>query len=71
MKHLLKSKWTSLQKLNGWKHYEVLNIFKNQNKVELFCVCKKNIKLLIPIEDLKNKNKWINDWIGKQYENKS
>ena len=25
---LLKSKWTSLKKINGWSHYEVLNIDK-------------------------------------------
>ena len=25
---LYKSKWTSLKKINGWKHYEVANIDK-------------------------------------------
>ena len=35
-----KSKWTSLKKLNGWKHYEVINIDKKSNKIELFAVAK-------------------------------
>ena len=30
-----KSKWASLKKLNGWKHYEVINIDKKSNKIEL------------------------------------
>ena len=67
MNYLLKSKWTSVKKLNGWKHYEVINIFKKQSKVEMICVCKKNIKFLIPIEDLKDQNKWLTGWIqGKK-----
>ena len=28
-----KSKWTSLEKLNGWKHYEVINVNKKSNKM--------------------------------------
>ena len=31
---LEKSKWTSLKKLHGWKHYEVINIDKKGNKIE-------------------------------------
>ena len=27
---LYKSKWTSLKKINGWKHYEVANIDKKK-----------------------------------------
>ena len=66
MNHLLNSKWTSIQKLNGWRHYEVFNIYKNKNKVEMFCVCERKVKILIPIEDLKDKNKWLTGWIGKE-----
>ena len=29
MSKLYKSKWTSLKKINGWKHYEVASIDKN------------------------------------------
>ena len=30
---LYKSKWTSLKKINGWKHYEVANIDKKIKKL--------------------------------------
>ena len=34
----------------------------------MFCVCERNIKTLVEIEDLKDKNKWIKGWIGKEEE---
>ena len=39
------SKWTSLKKLNGWKHYEVININKKNNQIELFAVCEKQTNM--------------------------
>jgi len=66
MIHLSKSKWTSIEKLNGWIHYEVLNVFKKKQEVEMFCVCESNIKVMIPINDLKNKSKWMTGWVGKK-----
>ena len=30
-----------IKKLNGWKHYEVINVNKKNNKIELFAVCEK------------------------------
>lgn len=65
MKHLFKAKWTSIEKLYGWRHYEVLNVFKNKQEVELFCVCQKDIKFNIPIKELKDKSKWLEGWQGK------
>jgi tryptophan-rich hypothetical protein len=62
MKNLIKTKWTSIRKLNGWLHYEVLNVFKKEEKIELFPVCERNLKLTIPIQDLKNESKWIKGW---------
>ena len=32
----------------------------------MLCVCEKNIKIIIPMKDLKNKNKWLNGWVGKE-----
>ena len=32
LSRLEKSKWTSLKKINGWSHYEVLNVDKKNNK---------------------------------------
>ena len=62
---LYKSKWTSLKKLNGWKHYEVININRQNNKIELFAVCKKEKRVIVKKEDLKNKNLWLRGWDSK------
>ena len=59
---LEKSKWTSLKKLNGWKHYEVINIDKKSNKIELFAVCEKEKRVTVKKEDLKNKSLWVRGW---------
>ena len=63
MNHLENSKWTAVQKINGWRHYEVVNIFKNDKKVEMFSVCDKKIKIFASFSELKNKKKWISGWI--------
>ena len=60
-----KSKWTSLKKLNGWKHYEVINIDKKSNKIELFAVCEKEKRVIVKKEDLKNKSLWVRGWDSK------
>ena len=57
-----KSKWTSLKKLNGWKHYEVMNIDKKNNQIELFAVCEKEKRVTITKEQLKNKLIWRRGW---------
>ena len=62
---LEKSKWTSLKKLNGWKHYEVINIDKKSNKIELFAVCEKEKRVIVKKEDLKNKSHWVRGWNSK------
>ena len=60
-----KSKWTSLKRLNGWKHYEVINIDKRNNKIELFAVCEKEKRVIVKKEDLMNKNLWVRGWDSK------
>ena len=62
---LEKSKWTSLKKYNGWKHYEVINIDKKSNKIELFAVCEKEKRVIVKKEDLKNKSLWVRGWNSK------
>ena len=64
-----KSKWTSLKKLNGWKHYEVINIDKKSNKIELFAVCEKEKRVIVKKEDLKDKSLWVRGWDSKVNEN--
>ena len=68
---LEKSKWTSLKKLNGWKHYEVINIDKKSNKIELFAVCEKEKRVIVKKEELKNKILWIRGWDSKMNKGKS
>tara|TARA_B100000073_G_scaffold105747_1_gene84845 strand:+ start:3327 stop:3557 length:231 start_codon:yes stop_codon:yes gene_type:complete len=59
---LKNSKWTSLKKLNGWKHYEVINIDNKNNQIELFAVCKNEIRVIVNKEDLKNNQIWKRGW---------
>ena len=60
-----KSKWTSLEKINGYKHYEVISINKKKNKIELFPICEKERRITVFKEDLKNKRIWIRGWDSK------
>ena len=62
LSRLEKSKWTSLKKINGWSHYEVLNVDKKNNKIELFAVCEKEKRVTITKEQLKNKLIWRRGW---------
>ena len=64
-----KSKWTSLKKLNGWKHYEVINIDKKSNKIELFAGCEKEKRVIVKKADLKNTSLWVRGWDSKVNEN--
>ena len=66
---LLKSKWTSLKKINGWSHYEVLNIDKKNDKIELFAVCEKEKRVIVSKKDLKDKQIWIRGWKPKPGKN--
>ena len=58
----LKSKWTSVKKLSGWRHYEVRNVYKKQNKLELFSVCNNKISIVVELKDLKDSAKWEHGW---------
>ena len=62
LSHLKKSKWTSLEKVNGWKHYEVLNVDKKKGVVELFPTCRSNNHILLNREVLKDKKLWKRGW---------
>ena len=62
MNKYLHSKWTSVEKINGWRHYEVKNVINKRKQLELFSVCDKNINLIVEIEEIKDKEKWIPGW---------
>ena len=63
MKHLEQSKWTAVKKIKDWCHYEVLNINKKEQKVEMFSVCAKKIRIEVAFKDLKDNSKWQRGWI--------
>ncbi|MAQ43182.1 MAG: TIGR02450 family Trp-rich protein [Candidatus Marinimicrobia bacterium] len=56
------SKWTSVNKIFGWRHFEVRNVLKKQKKIELFSVCDKSISIIINIDEIENKEKWLPGW---------
>ena len=56
------SKWTSLKKLNGWRHYEVININKKEDSIELFAICDNDERAFINKNELKNKEIWKRGW---------
>ena len=58
----LKTKWTSVKKINGWRHYEVGNFHKKNNILELFSVCDRNNSVMIDLNEIKDKAKWIPGW---------
>ena len=62
MNKYLHSKWTSVVKINGWRHYEVKNVLKKRKQLELFSVCEKNVNLIIEIDEIKDRQKWIPGW---------
>tara|TARA_Y100001968_G_C18982412_1_gene537443 strand:- start:366 stop:566 length:201 start_codon:yes stop_codon:yes gene_type:complete len=62
MNKYLHSKWTSVEKINGWRHYEVKNVLKKRKQLELFSVCEKNINLVVEIDEIKDRQKWIPGW---------
>ncbi len=62
MKKLLHSKWTSVDKCNGWIHYQVRNVLINKKQVELYAVCKKSVSLITNVKDLRNKSRWLPGW---------
>ena len=58
----LHSKWTSVEKLNGWKHFEVKNVFVKNKELEIFSICDKEVMEKVEIKDIENRMKWIPGW---------
>ncbi len=59
---MIKSKWTSVDPVNGWRHYEVSEFNSEKNIFKLFAVCNKKVSIHVGGHDLKNKQKWIAGW---------
>ena len=61
-KKLLHSKWTSINKTHGWKHFQVINVYKKKHKIELYAICNKSIKIIIDYNEIKDVNHWVAGW---------
>lgn len=59
---LNKSKQPSLRNLYGWRHYQIINVNKRNDKIELFAVCDKSIWVFTKKEDLRNIKNWKRVW---------
>ncbi|RPH06837.1 MAG: TIGR02450 family Trp-rich protein [bacterium TMED46] len=62
MNDILRSKWTSIVKLNGYRHYEIKNVFIKEKTVEMFSICQNKIRVKISLEELKDQSKWVSGW---------
>lgn len=64
--YLLGSTWTTKQKTDGWKHFEVVNR-KSQGKwvfAELAATCDPTVRFWINAKILKNSALWTAGWIS-------
>ncbi|MGI0487920.1 TIGR02450 family Trp-rich protein [Pantanalinema rosaneae CENA516] len=66
--HLLSSKWTAHQKIDGWRHFQVVNR-KNQGQwvfAELVAACDPTVRFWINAKLLKDKHLWQAGWRSLQ-----
>ena len=62
--HLVGSKWTAQQTVEGWRHFEVVNR-KNQGALvfaEIVASCDPAVRLWINAKGLKNPGLWQAGW---------
>ena len=62
--HLIGSKWTSCQKIDGWRHFQVVNR-KNQNALvfaELVSACDPTVRFWLNARLLKEQAIWQAGW---------
>ncbi|GCL38289.1 MAG: TIGR02450 family Trp-rich protein [Sphaerospermopsis sp.] len=66
--HLLGSKWTAQQKVDGWRHFQVVNR-KNQGKwvyAEMVAACDPNVRFWINAKLLQDNSQWHAGWQSLQ-----
>jgi tryptophan-rich hypothetical protein len=62
--YLLGSKWTAQQKVDGWRHFQVINR-KNQGKwvyAEMVAACDPNVRFWINAKLLQDRSQWEAGW---------
>ncbi len=63
MNRYMNSKWTSVNKKHGWRHYEVKNIAKKKRQLELFAVCDQKINVIVKVREIEDRRKWYPGWL--------
>ena len=66
--YLLGSKWTSQQKIDGWRHFQVINS-KNQGKwvyAEMVASCDSQVTFWINAKLLQDRSTWQPGWQSLQ-----
>jgi tryptophan-rich hypothetical protein len=63
-KHLLNSKWTSVEPVKGWRHYQVTDANFEHSPVQalMTSVCQSNISFWLSADNLKDRNVWMPGW---------
>jgi tryptophan-rich hypothetical protein len=62
--HLLGSKWTSTQKIWGWRHFQVVNR-KDETKIvfaEMVASCDPTVRFWINAKAIKDRAQWQPGW---------
>ena len=66
--YLVGSRWTAQQKIDGWRHFQVVNR-KNQGSwvfAEMVAACDPNVRFWINAKLLKNRSQWQAGWQSLQ-----
>ncbi|AFY42059.1 TIGR02450 family Trp-rich protein [Nostoc sp. PCC 7107] len=66
--YLVGSKWTAQQKVDGWRHFQVVNR-KNQGKwvyAEMVASCDPNVRFWINAKLLQDRSQWLGGWQSLQ-----
>ena len=66
--YLVGSKWTAQQKIDGWRHFQVVNR-KNQGKwvfAEMVAACDPLVRFWVNAKLLKNTSQWQSGWQSLQ-----
>lgn len=64
--HLVGSKWTAQEKVDGWWHFEVVNR-KNKGKwvfAEMVATCDPTVRFWINAKNLNDPTLWIAGWVS-------
>lgn len=65
--HLLGSKWTAVQEVMGWRHFQVCDRQDRKGGfvfAELQSVCDPNVRFWINARGLRNRDLWQAGWLS-------